>query len=911
MLSAMLVSFLCCTTVVADLAKDQCPCRNYVNENGLHVADCNKQKLNSIPDCVPNRTQWLQFGQNNLRYSPGQFQRFENLSYLNLSLNMNSFAARTDSFQFLFKLEYLNLFFTDLAYVNAETFTNQSNLRQLDIGGYLGELKVSQMLFDHLESLTQLNLCRRRLSNLPNWVFIKLPLLRELHLSESQVVKLYDYTFSGLSALKYLTLHDPIENIDLPDKVFKPLVSLEELHLEGICGVFNPSFDCTTIDEKLQHVPSLKRLFIDKALISYIGSGFLSLTNLSELYFVNSKLEQPCKIFAVTEETFANLYNSPLTKLVVSDCYINFLLPSWYKYLTALKEISFSATTVSYNQFWVDISSGIQHTKITKVRLSLLSTALSRPQEPFTVDDDLKLTNLTDLELTDTLYNCLSDTIITKLPKSLKYLNLSHNNIIYFGVKNLQYLENLETLDLSNQVELRGQSSIHGHISPDFFCRSGSKMQNFSTVSSKEAINVWRTKEKLSNVKGKNCNSLPYKLNALDLSKSRLLCNMVHVFCGPNNTLKILNASEQKDRSCFKSSLFWSVLRNLAELEELNLNRNKIVEIPQRAFCRLQKLQTIKLAGNKLIELSFDVKDMSSLRMLDLYDNSIQFASKSFTSQIKQMAKRANITVNLSKNHLFCNCKHLDFVSWLATTNVILKKKKLICTFENGTKLSLNKISQVNSILEYQCSMVEVTVICTAIFLGLNAILAGIAYIWHNRQKLKYLVSYGRRTLNPYHPIENGEIEMEYDVYISYDGDFNVTPDLTLRDLVIYTIVPGLERRGVRVMIREKLDPGRRLYEIITQTLRRSVKVVAFLTNGYCNDIWNVFEFNQAVMEGIYTNRQVAIPVLFESLRLENVKEEICEFLRMEPVHKYTPGLSDIEFINFLYEKIRDTRPFV
>ena len=133
---------------------------------------------------------------------------------------------------------------------------------------------------------------------------------------------------------------------------------------------------------------------------------------------------------------------------------------------------------------------------------------------------------------------------------------------------------------------------------------------------------------------------------------------------------------------------------------------------------------------------------------------------------------------------------------------------------------------------------------------------------------------------------------------------------MTLRDLVIYTILPGLEQRGVKCMIREELDAGRNLYEVISHAVRRSKKVVAFLTNAYCQDMWIVFEFNQAVMEGIYTNRQVAIPVLFESLRSENVKEEISEFLKMEPVHKYSPELSYSAFIDFLYERIRYTRQF-
>ena len=243
-------------------------------------------------------------------------------------------------------------------------------------------------------------------------------------------------------------------------------------------------------------------------------------------------------------------------------------------------------------------------------------------------------------------------------------------------------------------------------------------------------------------------------------------------------------------------------------------------------------------------------------------------------------------------------------------TNVISNKQNLNCTFENGAWVSLERISDVYHTLKYKCTMIGVVIACSVTFWGLILVLGGFAYTWHNVLKLRYLVSFGRRTLNPYHPIEDHEVEMEYDVYISYEGDFNATRDRTLRDFVIYTILPGLEQSGIRVMIREELDPGTRLYETITQTVRRSNKVLVLLTNGYCSDMWNVFEFNQAIMEGIYTNRQIAIPVLFESLRRQKVKEEICDFLQMEPVHKYSPDLSDSAFIDFLYERIRDNRQF-
>ena len=559
---------------------------------------------------------------------------------------------------------------------------------------------------------------------------------------------------------------------------------------------------------------------------------------------------------------------------------------------------------MAYDGFWDVFTIGLKNTSINKVRLSLTSNNIyATISVPFTVADGFNQTRLTSLELTDTRFNSVNDDIITKLPKSLKYLNLAHNYIQHFGVESLIYLNYLETLNLSNQVDNQemyptkiGQGKLE--ISYDRF---KFKKNEFLSKFGKETIcfNVTR-----------KCFSLPNRLETLDVSKSRLLCNMVPAFCDKNNSLKILNASVQRERNCFKTQSFWSALKNLANLEEINLNGNQISEIPHGAFSGLYKLKRLSLVDNKLLELSFNVKDLISLEILDVSVNSIQYASNSFTSRIDDVSRKTNLTLYLSINPLVCNCKQFDFVAWLVATQVIWNKKKLNCTFENGTRINLGQITHAHHILKSKCMMLDVTISCIVIFWGSNIILGGLTYIWHNSQKLRYLVSFGKRTLNPYHPVEEHDIEMEYDVYISYEGDFYVTRDMTLRDFVIYAILPGLQQRRLNVMIREELDSGRNLYEVITYTVRRSKKVVAFLTNGYCQDIWNVFEFNQAVMEGIYTNRQVAIPVLFESLKVEKVKEEIREFLQMEPVHKYSPELSDRAFIDFLYERIRDTRQF-
>ena len=220
-------------TVTAELDNAYCPCHIYVEGAVFQLADCRFRNLTAIPACVPNTTQLLNFDWDHLRYSPGQFQRLENLLYLSLFDN-TEFAARIDSFQFLYSLVVLDLTQTNLTYLNGETFRDQSNLLELRLKGYVGQLNVSQALFDHLGNLKRLALGTKYELELPNMAFARLRSLWELDLSLTSVLVLHNDTFSGLSALTSLYLRDTLNTMHLPDKVFKPLVSLEELHVEGI-----------------------------------------------------------------------------------------------------------------------------------------------------------------------------------------------------------------------------------------------------------------------------------------------------------------------------------------------------------------------------------------------------------------------------------------------------------------------------------------------------------------------------------------------------------------------------------------------------------------------------------------------------------------------------------------------------
>ena len=125
-----------------------------------------------------------------------------------------------------------------------------------------------------------------------------------------------------------------------------------------------------------------------------------------------------------------------------------------------LEEVHLAVTTYDYEKFWVYFSTGLIETKINKIRLSLTAGAgVNSSPKPFRVVPGFNQTKLTSLELTDSIFYSLTGTAIMRLPTSLKHLNITHNYVVSVEIEALKFLENLETLDLSNQVEFLKRDS--------------------------------------------------------------------------------------------------------------------------------------------------------------------------------------------------------------------------------------------------------------------------------------------------------------------------------------------------------------------------------------------------------------------------------------------------------------------
>ena len=92
---------------------------------------------------------------------------------------------------------------------------------------------------------------------------------------------------------------------------------------------------------------------------------------------------------------------------------------------------------------------------------------------------------------------------------------------------------------------------------------------------------------------------------------------------------------------------------------------------------------------------------------------------------------------------------------------------------------------------------------------------------------------------------------------------------------------------------------------VTSRSLERTLYLLSYRGRYY----WNVFEFSMAVLEGIYTKRQVIIPVALQNVE-RDLHTEIHAYLRSGSVSFFPRNMRDEDLFDFLCEKIIDNREF-
>ena len=840
----------------------------------------------------------------------GLFDNLQHLKVLNLR-DAQIMDTHNYPFAALPSLENLSLVWNHDIILTKQSFTGLTNLWRLDISD-CGLTYLNLDVFDELSSLSVLDLSWNVLNEIRDNQFASLRRLQRLELRYSRGYTQFNpLSFAGLSELKYLNLgHAELRQFkSFPNDVFKPLHRIEELILLGFCiDMDSYQYHQGNISDNLRNLSTLKKLHFDNYVISFLDTGFSVLENLQELTFDGGYAGR-FRMDSFSNTSFENLRNSSVTTLAIDNFETEHIAPNAFSYFSHLTTLNLTNWKLNNwcNGFADDVETGLQATDITYMRIQL------RCEGSFNLLSGLSGldgTHLETLDLSEGSVTYLGKGFFHNLPASVKHVFLQGNSITYAVFYDIHKLQNLVLLDLSNQIRVGQQpaNSVLGGIYHSVETLNDEHVSiDANTVDEFTPIRGSKVPQKL----GEICYKLPKSLATINIEISILFCDLKTVLCNPDNGLKTLILADQYllNPRCTINDV-WELLKNLRELETLNLNGNNIKSIPTGALKPLRLLRNLLLKRNALAIVQFDLPSSQTLQTLDLSHNNVLYISTDLCETLDEIADRHRLAVYLNNNSFLCDCERIEFVAWLRGGNAIYEREKLTCQDNSEKKYNFSEICKLHETLKYKCTVKEFTLGCTAVFVMSHLVL-GILYLaWYRRWKFRYLLAIGRKIVYPFHPIEDCQIELEYDVYISYERDFDVTRDRTLHELVTQVIYPGLQHRGYRVVIRDELTPGIGLYHTISHTLRRCKKVVALVTRDYCRDYWNVFEFNISVLEGIYTKRQVMIPVAFEEIGRDDLHDEIFAFLVAGEIGHHTANVTDEMLVDYLCDKIRDNREF-
>ncbi|KAH3773547.1 hypothetical protein DPMN_174909 [Dreissena polymorpha] len=147
--------------------------------------------------------------------------------------------------------------------------------------------------------------------------------------------------------------------------------------------------------------------------------------------------------------------------------------------------------------------------------------------------------------------------------------------------------------------------------------------------------------------------------------------------------------------------IFESLLTHNPSVETIDLARNNIVSIPNNFFNNTNYMKHISLSGNSISQITFNIKSMGEIEILDLSHNSITSLNQKSRDYISSNMS-PNFSVLLDGNPLSCAvCEDYEFIQWLLLDSTPVHNiQNLTCrnqTLENEqiTDMTLNKLKKM------------------------------------------------------------------------------------------------------------------------------------------------------------------------------------------------------------------------
>ena len=655
-----------------------------------------------------------------------------------------------------------------------------------------------------------------------------------------------------------------------PSRFFEKLTKLEVLIMNDNC----PSIDATQMSypkEGFYGLSSLKHVRMNGLGQGNFGDAFEKNNSIEVL--ILSQDGGNCVIPNIRNDTLSVFRKA--TNITLHDCDIRYIHTGAFAKLSELVHLDITENRDLTLSVLKNITYDLRYSKIKKIVADKIQcyNGLSLILK---IEHIINLQNSTlkELSLTGNRIALLENMLTMYLPKSLKYLNIGDNVLIFGWYVFLGYfLSNLERLDVAHSEDYKQDFNLECN----YYSNSCDQKEEIQHPILKNAIQnqTYRLPPKLKHINIANQrinletdfghgvqfyskNSLTHlyasgnlfynipefsglqHLQYADLSNN-FCSNFTKQVFRDMNVLSFLNLSRNYLGGILKNQASFDLFKFLPQLKTLDLSINTITHMPEKLFIFTNSIETLHLSNNEIESISFDLSSAMQLRELDLSFNKIVMLDSDSMRKL-DAPREIPLVINMANNSFMCNCGSLEFLRWMKSSKNkrFLNLKNYECSFENGTKGDLNKLSQIITFLEKDCwsYAAVIAIACVLFILTVLVVCLGICYRY--RWKLRYLYYAGRRTIFTGYNM----LEYHFDVFVSYAE--------SERQMFIPNLLKLEGHLNLRFCIHSRnFMPGVAIHENITNAIHYSKHTVCFVSKAFLKSEYCMYELQMAKMEGI------------------------------------------------------------